>query len=417
MNERTIMKNFLHYIRKEHKYHLKWLLFWVCGIIVLILHGESTAINTIKGYCILSGIFLVLATNIYLRKYTEFRSSNRGEKTEDKHRKRVHDSMSDIQFRMHDTLTDIIGTHGFDTGVYYSLLLERLLVIQGVSIAAVFAAAAFKLIVMNNALAFSGLILVLPIAVWYWNMLITDYFRTHKKGAVYTVFMGLWYFIETIVAIIVLAYAFISFVLLVSGIVQSRIMLSGVTAQAVIKCGCDDLTMVWIIILTVILVIFFADVNQLVVHINWTKTTKIFVGCIVFAIAALIAFQGHYCSRDNVALSDKNISIKHDEDKKTYGFDEIDFYRIYYKDSDFKMNVTFSDGSAEDIFYSSSTNTDGWDRRYHSDYQYASELVDILLERDIKGTIETGTWINNTARDRDAEDNAYLEHIVKVLSD
>ena len=414
MSERTIMKNFLQYMQKEHKYHLKWLLFWVCGIIVLILHGESTAI---KGYCFLSGMFLALATNIYIRKYTEFVSSTGGKNPKDKNKKRVHDSMSDIQFRMHDTLSDIIGTHGFDTGVYFSLLLEKLLVIQGVSIAVVFAAAAFKLIVMSNALVFSCVILALPIAVWYWDMLIADYFRTHKKGAIYTVFMGLWYFIETIVAIIVLAYALISFVLLVSGIVQSRIMLRNVSAQAVIKCGCDDLTMVWIIILTVILVIFFADVNQLVVHINWTKITKNFVGCIVFAIAALITFQGHYCSRDNVALSDKNISIKHYDDIKTYGFDEIVFYRIYYKDSDLKMNVTFSDGRAEDIFYSSSTGTDGWGERYHSDYQYASELVDILLERGVKGTIETGTWIENTARDRAAEDNAYLEHIVKALAD
>ena len=34
------MKNFLHYMQKEHKFQMKWLLFWGCGLLMMLLNGD-----------------------------------------------------------------------------------------------------------------------------------------------------------------------------------------------------------------------------------------------------------------------------------------------------------------------------------------------------------------------------------------
>jgi len=138
------------------------------------------------------------------------------------------------------------------------------------------------------------------------------------------------------------------------------------------------------------------------------------VACILLAIAGLIAFQGSSCKKERLVLRENSISVMHVVEK-TYSFDEIKDYKIYYKDSDIKMKVTFADGTTEDIFYSSSTYTDGWSERYSSDYQYMAELVDKLLIKGVKGSIEESVTNALNSKQVDTNDKAYLEHMIKVL--
>lgn len=410
MSERKIMKNFLYYMQKEHKYHFKWLLFWVCGVIILLLNGgvsNNNAETVTDLHFIVSGILLAMGSIVYFRKYTELAPTTR-----------IKGADSDprtVVILMFTELSGIIRSHGFDVGAYFGLLIEKFMVVQGISIAAVLIAGAFKVIEMSNVFFYGGMILIIPLVIWSWEMVIMDFARTHKTGVGFAFIMMVWYFIETIVAIIVLAYSFISFIILISGLVYSNALLKGVDMQAVVKYTYNDWATIWVIILAVILTIFFADVNQLIIRIQWTKTKRLIVAGIILAIAALIIVQGISCKKNNIALSENSISVKHDSSEKTYKFDEIGAYNIYYKYSELKMNVTFSDGKNEEIF-DDSTETDGWDERYHSDFGYASDLVDYLIGKGVKGTIDMNGF-SNDAWQRDSLDKAYLEHIVKALAD
>ena len=72
MSEKTIMKNFLHYMQKEHKFHMKWLLFWVCGMFTLMFNREiPSEMNknaVIDLNYIVAGILLALGFLVFLGK-------------------------------------------------------------------------------------------------------------------------------------------------------------------------------------------------------------------------------------------------------------------------------------------------------------------------------------------------------------
>ena len=410
MNERIIMKNFLQYMQKEHKFHMKWLLFWIFGIFTLMFNhdvpSEMSKNVAIDLHLIVAGILLALGSLVFFRKYTELVPTIREKATQNDPRT--------IEIVMHTNLSEIVGSHAFDVKTYFCLMIERFMIVQVVSIAVVMLTGAFKVIPMSNALFYSGMILIIPLAVWIWNMFLMDAARTHKRGSAYAVFMTLWYFIETVGTVLVLAYTFIACVLLVSGLVQSNILLSGIDNRAIAKCVTNDFVTPVLILLAFILVFFFADNNQMIIRIKWTKKKRIYVACILLAIAGLIAFQGSSCKKERLVLRENSISVMHGVEK-TYSLDEIKDYEVYYKDTDLKMKVTFSDGISEDIFYSSSTYTDGWSERYSSDYQYASELVDILISKGVKGSVKESAVNALNKRQVDANDKTYLEHIIEVL--
>lgn len=410
MNERTIMKNFLHYMQKEHKFHMKWLLFWIFGIFTLMFNHDVPSTMSKNAatdlHFIVAGILLALGSLVFFRKYTELAPTIREKATQNDPRT--------IEIVMHTNLSEIVRSHAFDVKTYFCLMIERFMIVQVVSITVVLLTGAFKVIPMSNVLFYSGMILIIPLAVWSWNMLLMDAARTHKRGSAYAVFMTLWYFIETVGTVLVLAYTFITCVLLISGLVQSNILLSGIDNQAIAKCVTNDFVTPVLILLAFILVFFFADNNQMIIRIKWTTKKRIFVACILLAIAGLIAFQGSSCKKERLVLRENSISVMHGVEK-TYSLDEIKDYKIYYKDSDIKMKVTFANGTTEDIFYSSSTYTDGWSERYSSDYQYMAELVDKLLVKGIKGSVEENVTNALNSKQVDTNDKAYLEQVIKVL--
>ncbi|MBR6474497.1 MAG: hypothetical protein IKS98_03520 [Lachnospiraceae bacterium] len=410
MNERTIMKNFLHYMQKEHKFHMKWLLLWIFGIFTLMFNhdipSEMSKNAATDLHLIVAGILLALGSLVFFRKYTELAPTIREKATPNDPRT--------VESVMHTNLSEIVRSHAFDVKTYFCLMIERFIIVQGVSIAVVLLTGAFKVIPLSDALFYSGMILIIPLAIWNWEMVLMDAARTHKRGSAYAVFMTLWYFIETVGTVLVLAYTFITCVLLISGLVQSNIMLSGIDNQAIAKCVTDDFVTPVLIILAFILVFFFADNNQMIISIKWTRKKRIYVACILLAIAGLIAFQGSSCKKERLVLRENSISVMHGVEK-TYSFDEIKDYKVYYKDSDIKMEVTFTDGMTEDIFYSSSTYTDGWSERYSSDYQYMAELVDKLLIKSVKGSVEENVTKALNSKQTAADDKAYLEHVISVL--
>jgi len=411
MNERTIMKNFLHYMQKEHKYQLKWLLFWLCGMFMLLLNGDLPSKMSEKGalnlHIIVSGILLALASLVFIRNYTELAPTIREKATPDNSRTNV--------IYMHTNLSEIVRSHAFDVKTYYCLIIEKFITVQGVSIVIVLLTGAFKVISMSNAILYSGMIFFIPLSVWDWNMMLMDAAGTHKRGAACAVFMILWYFIETVGTVLVLSYSFILFVLFISGLVQSSILLSGIDSQAIVKCVTDDYVTPVLILLAFILVFFFADNNQMIIRIKWTIKKMILVACILLTIAGLIAFQGASCKKEHLVIGENSISVMHGVEK-TYSIDEIKDYEVYYKDTDLKMKVTFSDSRSEDIFYSSSAYTDGWGEKYSSDFQYASELVDKLVAKGVKGSVEESAVKALNSRQLDANDKTCLEHIIKLLS-
>lgn len=410
MNERTIMKNFLQYMRKEHRYNIKWPIFWVCSILIFLLNNrQPTYVNDKEAadlHIAVSGILLAIASVLFFRKYTELVPTTR-EKIK-KNGQRPADIL------IHTNLSEIVRTHAFDVKTYFCLLIERFMIVQGVSIALIMLMAAFKVIVMSSALVYSGMILIIPLVIWNWETVLMDAARTHKKGAAYTAFMSIYYFIESIIAVCVLAYVFVTVVLLISGFVQSKMLLGDIDAQVIAKVGTDDWITVLLIILALVLAVFFADVNQLIIHIRWTKIMKSVVTGIVLTIVILFVLQGIGCKKDHVVLWENSISVKQVGFEKTYSFDEIKAYSVYYKDTDIKMKVTFSDGRSEDIFYSSSTYTDGWEERYYSDYQYAAELVDMLLQKGVPGTVEESA-VKALEYKHTEKDTAYLRHMIDVL--
>ena len=409
MSEKTIMKNFLHYMQKEHKFHMKWLLFWVCGMFTLMFNREiPSEMNknaVIDLNYIVAGILLALGFLVFLRKYTELAPAIR--------EKAAKNDPRTIETVMHTNLSDIVRSHAFDVKTYFCLIIEKFMIVQGVSVSIVMLTGAFKIISMSNALFYSGMIFFIPLAIWSWNMMLMDAARRHKRGAAYSVFMTLWYFIETVGTVLVLTYTFVAFVLLISGLVQSNILLSGIDEQAVVKCVTDDWATPFLIILAFILVFFFSDNNQMIIRIKWTKIKKSIVAGIILVIIGLVIIQGISCKKDYLILGENSISVKHSEFEKKYSFDEIDSYNVYFKDSDIKMNVTFSDGRFEDIFYSSSTYTDGWGEKYSSDFQYAAELVDILIRKGVSGTIEKST-VKALEFELVEKDKEYLVHMINV---
>lgn len=409
MSERTIMKNFLHYMRKEHRYNIKWPIFWVCGILIFLLNNrQPTYVNDKEAadlHIAVSGILLAIASVLFFRKYTELVPTTR-EKIK-KNGQRPADIL------IHTSLSEIVRTHAFDVKAYFCLLIERFMIVQGVSIALIMLMAAFKVIVMSSALVYSGMILIIPLVIWDWETVLMDAARTHKKGAAYTAFMSIYYFIESIIAVCVLAYVFVTVVLLISGFVQSKMLLGDIDAQVIAKVGTDDWITVLLIILALVLAVFFADVNQLIIHIRWTKIMKSVVTGIVLTIVILFVLQGIGCKKDHIVLWENSISVKQVGFEKTYSFDEIKAYSVYYKDTDIKMKVTFSDGRSEDIFYSSSTYTDGWEERYYSDYQYAAELVDMLLQKGVPGTVEESA-VKALEYELGEKDKEYLVHMINV---
>ena len=409
MSERTIMKNFLHYMRKEHRYNIKWPIFWVCGILIFLLNNrQPTYVNDKEAadlHIAVSGILLAIASVLFFRKYTELVPTTR-EKIK-KNGQRPADIL------IHTSLSEIVRTHAFDVKAYFCLLIERFMIVQGVSIALIMLMAAFKVIVMSSALVYSGMILIIPLVIWDWETVLMDAARTHKKGAAYTAFMSIYYFIESIIAVCILAYVFVTVVLLISGFVQSKMLLGDIDAQVIAKVGTDDWITVLLIILALVLAVFFADVNQLIIHIRWTKIMKSVVTGIVLTIVILFVLQGIGCKKDHIVLWENSISVKQVGFEKTYSFDEIKAYSVYYKDTDIKMKVTFSDGRSEDIFYSSSTYTDGWEERYYSDYQYAAELVDMLLQKGVPGTVEESA-VKALEYELGEKDKEYLVHMINV---
>ena len=170
MNDKAIIKNLFNYIRKKNKSRNLWIIYWISGLILLVLMGCNAKILDESYLSLLdvsaAVVLLALGTQILIRKYTVMARSN----TEIFGIFIISVFLVKKMSDYYERITDISKSHGINNGIYYGFILVRILIVQGISSLAILMAGLLKIIDMKAACFYIGMVIVIPLLVWIGSM-------------------------------------------------------------------------------------------------------------------------------------------------------------------------------------------------------------------------------------------------------
>ena len=103
---------------------------------------------------------------------------------------------------------------------------------------------------------------------------------------------------------------------------------------------------------------------------------------------------------------------------KEYSLSEIESFKVYEDDEELQVKVTFKDGFSETLFGSVSTNTEAFDEKYYSIYNFMEEMLPIYMENGAKGEIDKEDMekLREIIKGYDKEIREAFEGIVELMS-
>ena len=200
MNDKAIIKNLFNYIRKKNKSRNLWIIYWISGLILLVLMGCNAKILDESYLSLLdvsaAVVLLALGTQILIRKYTVMARSN----TEIFGIFIISVFLVKKMSDYYERITDISKSHGINNGIYYGFILVRILIVQGISSLAILMAGLLKIIDMKAACFYIGMVIVIPLLVWIGSMVAANISSKYKKGIVSEIITRLIVYFELLIA-------------------------------------------------------------------------------------------------------------------------------------------------------------------------------------------------------------------------
>lgn len=135
---------------------------------------------------------------------------------------------------------------------------------------------------------------------------------------------------------------------------------------------------------------------------------------ILFAVIFVAALaEEHFCYVDTYP---DRIIVSGFSGKKVYTFDQIESFAVYPEDEFLQVETTFSDGKKAKLFGGNvTTQTDGWEERYYSEYHYMAEAAPLFLKEGAVGTVREAEKLRENVKDLDTQIQEGLEQMIAVM--
>ena len=380
MDKKSIMNNFRKYMAKANKGMFGWLVMWITGLLTMILANGNAEKYTHEDLSELNTILVVLLITVsviaYIDKYVKVFFTDA----------KIKDA-EDVAMLKIENFGEMMKSHGFDRAVYFGILVKRFIPVQLVSAACIMAVGAFDIIIMKNALIFTGIVIVVPEVIFAVRYLVTSYVCTHKVGILFNIFIGLVNGILSFARIFSVGCAFILLCFLALSLTGISKQLSGFDSNDVVRFSSGTGFILGALIIAVLILSeMITDTDKEMIFMRGAKNRKYVVAVVAALTVGLFIAFNYFTLHNNVKLTENTITVSEDGKTKEYSIDDITAYEVYGSDG-IKMKVTFTDGCVTDIFRNSTDETDGWSSRYYSDYNYAAELAEKLSDRGVRGTL------------------------------
>lgn len=104
--------------------------------------------------------------------------------------------------------------------------------------------------------------------------------------------------------------------------------------------------------------------------------------------------------------------------KKEYLIEEIESFKIYEEKDELQVKVTFKDGFSETLFGSVATNSEAFDKKYYSVYNFMEKMIPVYMKNGAKGEIDKDDIekLRELIRGYDKEIRDAFDGIVEMMS-
>ena len=386
MNDKAIIRNLFSYIRKKNKSRNLWIIYWISGLILLMLMGCNAKILDESYLSLLdvsaAVVLLALGTQTLIRKYTVIARNNTKIFGLFLMSIFLVEKLSDY----YERITDIGKSHGLNNGIYYGFILVRIFIVQGISSVAILMAGLFKIIDTKAACFYIGMVIVIPLLVWTGSMVIANISSKYKKGIVLEIITRISMHFELLIAFLSLMIFCVSFGTY-SGMIARYINLKRtLDFSKDLKIVFVDDSASLITIFAVMSLILIMDVHDLIIKSE--KLKIIFYVCIMafMMLPCILTIVGN--KNEYVCFSEDSVSVKHDTDERVYEYKQIDNYKLYYSGERLWSDLTFDDSLKEIMSTENSVESISWKEKYENDETYFYQLANKLNALGAEGEIE-----------------------------
>ena len=409
--DKMIIENFRKYMGKSNRQLFGWIFTWITSVLMFCVttKSESVTLEKLDGFnTAIAVMLLLIAVNMYIDKYSKFYGSKDMDRTED------------LALLRNETVIEIMKSNSFNMGLYFKALYIKLVPIQIVSAVLLGVAGAFKVFPMTNAVIFIGVMLAVPGLMVMMRYLVADYELDHSFGLGRKVVYGLFNGIYSFARIFVVGVSFIMLGTLALALFSSNTVMKGIDDNVpVCFTSNTGIFMIIMFVAAILLCLFLTDTDKELLVSSWVKVRNVLM---IVSIATLIVTAGIYTyvyKNSNVMLTENTITVNNYGTKTEYTLDDIESYRVYYKQGDdaMDMEVTFKDGHIETLFKGNSDSTNAWNDKYLSDYHYAYDIMCQLADRGIVGTIDDKDKIEKTVSGYDEKIYEAYHDMLRVVSE
>ncbi|MBQ8950872.1 MAG: hypothetical protein IJ065_06845 [Eubacterium sp.] len=411
MDNKGIIKNFISYMGRNNRQLFGWIVTWITSVLMFCISVNSEGVtkeNLSAFNTVLAVMLLVIAVNMYIDKYIRF------------YRTKDISKIEDAAFLRNESLIEVMKSHSFDMGMYFKELYVRLIPVQIISSVLLCIAGIFKFYPMTYAALFAAIMLVVPGLAAFIRYRAAAFELNHRVGLLFKVVMGLIKGVYSFARIFVVGVSFIMLGTLALAIFSSNVVLKGFDdGTAVCITSNTGILMIIMFVAAIILCLFLTDTDREMLVQAWIKVRYVII---ILALVTIVGAAGVYTyvySKSNVVLKEDSITVNQYGSTTEYSLDDIETYRVYYKQSDetMDMEITFKDGHVENIFKGNSDSTDAWGEKYFSDYHYAYDLMSKLSDRGVVGTIDDRDRIEKTVSGYDEKIYEAYQDMLRVVSE
>lgn len=398
------MEKFRAYIGNLNRSLKGWMVLWGTAVVTILISGEvldEANDGALRWILFGVGIYILcLATRRYLEKYTKIYVDGSGSSESLE--------LSNVSF------SDLMNSHAFDTTAYYGILMRRLLPLMLISAAMVALAWPIGLLEPVKAVGGAAACLLAPalMVLLAWRHMMWSLSHAGALKILDLMLIG----ITTFVGIMVVGFAHVMIVLKPIVMIEQHLLLDGIDESVPVMWGCKGgLLMMAIVIIVIALSLMVTDSVRMTSFATWIKYSKKLVTGLLISLVLVAGILLYLIVCQNVRVTEDSFTVRSGSTEKVYGLDDVSTYRVYESMDTFAMELTFSDGRKVNLFGSVSEETKGWSEKYFSNYNYAAELVQKLLDRGILGTIEDVEDLEKTVSSLDPKCQEGFDDIRKVL--
>jgi hypothetical protein len=409
--DKMIIESFRKYMGKSNRQLFGWIFTWITSVLMFCIStkSESVTFEKLDGFnTALAVILLLIAVNMYIDKYSKFYGSKDMDRTED------------LALLRNESVTDIMKSHSFNMGLYFKALYIKLVPIQIASAVLLGVAGAFKVFPMTNAVIFVGVMLAAPGLMIFMRYLVADYELDHSFGLGRKIVYGLFKGIYSFARIFVVGVSFIMLGTLALAVFSSNTVMKGVDDSVPVSFTSNTgIFLIIMFVAAILLCLFLTDTDKELLVSSWVKVRNVLMIVSIATIIVTAAIYTYVYKNSNVMLTENSITVNNYGTKTEYTLDDIESYRVYYKQGDdaMDMEVTFKDGHVETLFKGNSDSTNAWSDKYLSDYHYAYDLMCKLADRGIVGTIDDKDKIEKTVSGYDERIYEAYHDMIRVVSE